>query len=465
MKHLLIAGYLAAMGFGAPAQAQSQDRPPLGVLPAYSRDYTFLADPARRTDALDTLKYIPLGSSPDVYLSLSGEARLRYDDFTHNPGFGINAPLSDDYVFTRAALGADLHLGPRLHLFGQLVSTRVNGKIGALSQTDASGYDWQQGFAEVSLPQTGETHLGLRLGRQEVILGSQRLVALRDGPNIRQAFDGVRFLMKRDRFDLTAFAFHPVRPGVRSFDDRSDRSQDFYGVYATIPLAGVTGAWLDLYVLQLNRRAARFAQGTADERRSSVGGRLWGNRAAIDYNFEALYQFGDFGSKTIRAWTWSSDTGYTPSGLALAPRFGLKADIASGDKNPNDGVLGTFNPLFPKGGYFTETGLVGPANIADLQPNLTLNPSRSVSLVLGIDLLWRQTTADAVYRQPNVPIPGTSGAAKRFTGTQAFVSPTWQIDSHTLLSATFVHASAGQAIRVAGGKPSDYASAWLTYRF
>ncbi len=151
--------------------------------------------------------------------------------------------------------------------------------------------------------------------------------------------------------------------------------------------------------------------------------------------------------------------------LPWSPRFGLKADIASGDKNPNDNELNTFNALFPKGGYFTENGLIGPANIADLQPSLTLNIAPRVNVIVSAVVLWRDKITDAIYRQPNLPIIGTAGLSNRYTGTQYYVSPTWQMNSHLLLSATYVHFAVGKPIKAVGGGDSDYFSTWLTFRF
>lgn len=458
--HIPIACLLALWS----GDALAAPRPALGVMPAYMRDYSFLRSPAEHTDALDDVKYIPFSRDGDTYLSLSGEARLRYDDFSKNPAFGLSSLCADDYVFTRVTLGADLHLGPHVRVFAQLGYTSVDGKRATLSPTDESSADWQQGFIELKTAVSENTDLVGRFGRQEVILGSQRLVALRDGPNLRQSFDGTRLVMKAPAYEVTAFALRPVQPERQDFDDASDRSQDFYGIYATFPIRK-TGAFLDAYALRLFRKDAIFAQGRANERRDSLGVRLWGTKARVDYNFEALYQSGAFGAKVIRAWTFASDTGYTATDLPWSPRIGLKADIASGDKDGRDNALNTFNALFPKGGYFTENGLIGPSNIVDLQPGVTFNPSPKLNIVLSAVILWRDTTADAIYRQPYLPIAGTAGTPGRYTGTQYYVSPSWQISNHLLLSGTYVHFAVGDAIKAVGGGDSDFASAWLTYRF
>src|ERR1700726_2614379 len=76
-------------------------------------------------------------------------------------------------------------------------------------------------------------------------------------------------------------------------------------------------------------------------------------RPGWDFDYEALWQFGTFGAANIRAWTVASETGYRLPTAVLKPRFSAKVDISSGDHPKSDPtILGTFDPLFPKGNYF-----------------------------------------------------------------------------------------------------------------
>src|SRR5207244_3925164 len=163
---------------------------------------------------------------------------------------------------------------------------------------------------------------------------------------------------------------------------------------------------------------------TGNEKRQNIGTRFWGKLSGLDYNFEFVYQFGQFGSGNINAWTTASDTGYTFKDILWSPRLALRADIASGDKDPNKKELNTFNPLFPRGAYFTENALIGPQNFIDLHPYITLIPRKPVIVSIGSDFLWRESIHDAVYRQPNIVIAGTQNSLKRFTGIQPYVLST-----------------------------------------
>ncbi len=157
-------------------------------------------------------------------------------------------------------------------------------------------------------------------------------------------------------------------------------------------------------------------RGGARETRHSVGARLWRIAKPLDYNFEFIYQWGSFGNGDIRAWTAASDTGYTFESLPLHPRLGLKADITSGDRDPNNPDLQTFNPLFPKGAYFSEDGLIGPANHIDLNPSVDLHFTEGLTLSVNWDFFWRESTHDGIYNNCRCPCPirkGQHGSIRR----------------------------------------------------
>src|SRR6185312_6752866 len=101
---------------------------------------------------------------------------------------------------------------------------------------------------------------------------------------------------------------------------------------------------LDLYYLGLYRPLAAFEQGIARELRHTIGTRSWGEPAGFDYNIEAVYQTGAFGPGKIDAWTVASAVGYTVKDLPTGPRVGIQANAISGDADPNNPNLQTFNP-------------------------------------------------------------------------------------------------------------------------
>jgi hypothetical protein len=159
------------------------------------------------------------------------------------------------------------------------------------------------------------------------------------------------------------------------------------------------------------------------------------------------------------------DAGYTVAGLPLSPRLGLKADAISGDGNLHDNRLGTFYPLFPKLPYITEANLVTPANILDLQPNITLELARGVSAKLGWNPLWKESKADAFYAPTLSPQQGTAGTSGRFIGHQTNTSIEWEATEHLTIAATYVHFTPRDAVKPAGAVAGDFVAAWAQFRF
>ncbi|WAC49928.1 alginate export family protein [Asticcacaulis sp. SL142] len=392
-------------------------------------------------------------SAVEAPLKFTLETRLRYENLSEDTSGSAPQPAPEDYVLRRALVGLDWAVDANVRLLGQLGYHDVVGQKGPINATQESGTDIQQAFVEYHTP-----HLRLRAGRQEMPLGSQRLISRRDGPNIRQSFDAVRF----DLGTVTAFIGHPVRIGRRSFDDATNRDQTLLGLYGVFNVPQIKGMQADLYALRLERTAARFANGIADEDRTSVGVRLYGVREAFDYDLEAVVQGGTFGTQTIRAHYVSAHLGYTWAG-GNAPRIALKIDQATGDDH--EGHLKTFNPLFPRGAYLDEAGRVGPTNLVRVGTYLSVKPLRMVTLVMGADGLWRNRVSDALYRQPNLPIAGTAGKGGHYTGTQAFIGATWQISPELNLTTHVSRIDIHSRLNAAGVADTRYIGAWLGWRF
>lgn len=162
----------------------------------------------------------------------------------------------------------------------------------------------------------------------------------------------------------------------------------------------------------------------------------------------------------------ASDSGYTFSSVPLRPRIGLRADIASGDEDPANPDLQTFNPLFPKGAYFSEAGLIGPANFIDLNPCLDLHLAERLTLIVDWDFFWRESTRDGLYNNAVALIRSGKQSDARYIGSMSQAQLLWGIDRHLSFAAIYGHFFAGRFIKESGpGEDVDYLTTWLTYKF
>jgi hypothetical protein len=461
---VIIAVLLAVPMTPASAETETTASAPPYRLNRADEDYRYLVDPARRTDLWDPLKYMPFNEAGSWYLSLGGEARERFEYFNRS-NWGKD-PQDHGYFLQRYFLHGDLHLGKHVRVFTQLQSSLEDGRIGGPRPTDKDELDLHQAFLDLKLDLPENGTFTLRSGRQELAYGSQRIVSVREGPNVRQSFDGFRAILRSGEVQVDGFVTKPVQTNRHVFDDGPDNTKALWGTYAVLPFPLLSQGNIDLYYIGLFRRKANFDQGTARETRHSAGTRLWRTAAPLDYNFEALYQWGSFGNGDIRAWTVASDTGYTLTALPLRPRLGLRADIASGDEDPANRDLQTFNPLFPKGAYFSEAGLIGPANFIDLNPCLDLHLPHKITLIFDWDFFWRESTNDGLYNNAVVLVRSGKTSEARYIGSMPQAQFYWDIDRHLTFVAIYAHFFAGRFLRESGpGEDVDYVTTWLAYKF
>ena len=74
----------------------------------------------------------------------------------------------------------------------------------------------------------------------------------------------------------------------------------------------------------------------------------------------------------------------------------------------------------------------------------------------AVGLLWRQTTADAVYTQPNLAVAGTAGQGERWTGAYGQLRTDYAFTPNLSGAVEAVHYAVGQPLRDAGGHDSNY---------
>jgi hypothetical protein len=430
-------------------------------------DWSFLADPAERQDFWDPIKYVRLRPGRnDWFLSMGGEVRYIWEQIG-NDNWG-QQPFMNGYFNQRYMLHFDIHYGKHFRSFVELKSGLNSYRIGGPRPIDEKKLDFQAAFLEVG---TGDERnwIKFRAGRHEMEYGSGRLIDVREGPNVRLSFDGFKVKTGIGPWQIDGFAVRPDldKPGV--FNNAPDHAIGFWGVYGVRPLK--KNITLDTYYLGLDRKTAAFNRGVGHELRHSIGARLSRSIAQTkpgwDFDYEALSQFGSFGSANIRAWTVASETGYRITTAPLKPRFSVKADISSGD-NPRTNTLGTFNPLFPKGNYFgvLATAGPGPINFIDLHPHVEAAFRHGVTASFDWIAQWRESLRDGVYSVPGFLIIPAGKSNARFIGHRPGTEVRWQVNRHLWFQADYGIFYAGKFVRESQpGRNLNYLALWAGYKF
>jgi Alginate export len=466
---------LMVMFFASPLFLQGQSIPPAESPPPariyqllrVDDDWSFLADPTQRQEFWDPIKYIRLRPGrDDWFLSMGGEAREIWEQIG-NDNWG-QQPFMNGYFNERYMLYFDLHYGEHVRTFVELKSGINSYRIGGPRPIDEKKLDFQAGFLELGTS-SGSNSIRLRVGRQELEYGSGRLIDVREGPNVRLSFDGFMVKSRLDAWQVDGFAVRPDLDNPGPFDNAPNHAVGFWGVYATRPLRHRNS--LEVYYLGLDRKQARFQRGIAQEVRHSLGGRfsrpIATEKAGWDFDYEALWQFGTFGSANIDAWTVASETGYRIPTIPLKPRFSAKADISSGD-NPNSKTLGTFNPLFPKGNYFGVLATTGPGpiNFIDVHPRVEAALPHDVSVSFDWIVQWRESVNDGVYAVPGFLIRAADGSRSRFVGHRPGTEVRWQVNRHMWFQADYGIFYAGRFLKeTQPGRNLNYWALWAGYKF
>ena len=393
-------------------------------------------------------------------VSAGGQVREQSEWFA-NEEWGAEVPDANGYWLQRYMFHLDAPLSRRVRLYGELKSGIEVGRAGGPRPPDEDHLDLHQGFVDLSFgPVT------VRVGRQELAFGSQRLVSVREGPNMRQTFDGGKVVLQRGRWRVDGFGAGYVSTDTGVFDDSPHTGRSLWGVYAVRSRAQDHTEGLDLYYLGYRRSEATFDQGDGREVRHSWGARFWRTSSPLDYNFEAVVQTGRFADTDIRAWTIASDTGYRMETMPGRPRLGLRADISSGDRDRHDDRLGTFNPMFLRGDYFGLISTVAPANHLDLHPQATLNLRDDLVVTAMWLLFWRNQVDDGIYGIPGNVLRSAQGTHSRFVGHSPGGEAVWQVTERLSLTGNASLFTAGPFIKETGpSRTIGFLAGWATYRY
>jgi hypothetical protein len=165
-------------------------------------------------------------------------------------------------------------MGEHVRLFAQFQSSLENDRKGGPRPSDKDELDVHQLLLDLKFNLWGNDSFILRSGRQELSYGSQRIISVREAPNVRQSFDGFRTILRSGEVQIDAFVTKPAQTNRYVFDDGPDNTKALWGMYAVLPFHLLHESNIDLYYIGLYRRNARFDQGTASETRHSVGTRL-----------------------------------------------------------------------------------------------------------------------------------------------------------------------------------------------
>ncbi len=339
--------------------------------------------------------------------------------------------------------------------------------------------DLHQGFFTAG--NLDEFPVSLKVGRQELSYGDERLLGAFDWNNIGRSFDAAKLRWQiTDGFSLDIFSGMPVVPRDDQFDmpNNQDWLSGGWAVFTKIPKTILEGYFL---ARNASRSAInfdsdpQFPQPTARDV-YTIGGRLKskpGELCNFDYTIDGAYQFGDFAPTatsarlTQDAFMFTALGGYTFANLWAKPRLGAEFDYGSGDDNPNDKTHGTFDNLFPTNHkFYGSMDLFSLQNIQDLGVNLSAHPTSRVSLALMGNAFWLASTSDYLYSVTGAPRTtggyGIHPGYDSFVGTECSAIAGYAVTKFAQVEAGYGHFFAGNYIAQSqAGNGGDRDADWV----
>ncbi len=417
-------------------------------------DYSLLLsnDSLRKTLFINKLKAIPFNKSKSIYLSLGGEFRPRFE-YTEHKNWSADVKEDENFYSQRLMFHADMHISKYFRVFGQLTHGLVSLEKPVYAQSDK--LDLHQAFAEFRLP-VKATSLKLRVGRQELFLGSGRLMAVRDGLNSRRSFEMARFIVENKDYVGNLFFGREVKVPNGFFDNVSTDAPYTWGVGLTANTAKVLGK-TTIYYIGFDALTVKYNDGINPETRHTIGLRRFGNVGKrFKYNTEFNYQFGKFGAKNISAFSIEGDWHYNFIDAKFKPDLGIKLDYMSGDGNQNDDNLGTFNPYFNNPAYFGLITQVGAMNMFDIHPTIKLNLAEKFSMVVEADFYWRAELNDGLYGGSKALLRASNDNKSRFIGWQSGLKLDYELNRNITFSNETYLFMAGDFIKETGDSATTF---------
>jgi len=279
--------------------------------------------------------------------------------------------------------------------------------------------------AYLALGNHKEFPVSLKVGRQELSYGDERLVGAFAWNNIGRVFDAAKVRWQNSWFSLDAFTSRIVLPDDNNFNMGNDYNL-FSGAYLTTKKIPKHTA--EFYFFSRNdgpgsttanpasfppfQVPAPFARDiyTLGLRLKSSPGDL-GN---WDYTVESAGQLGNWkptaasARQDHQAYMAAFNLGYTFPETFGTARVAVEYAFGSGDSNAGDNKHETFDNLYPTNHkFYGYMDLLSLQNIHAVRPIFTIKPHPKLSVALEGNLFWLADTHDRVYNVAGLPRGGT----------------------------------------------------------
>jgi predicted porin len=393
--------------------------------------------------------------SPLFYdFELKGRMESRTNNFDFNDS--IDSLTDDTWLLYRSRVGLGYKFSDNFRIYAQGQDAREIDSDrpdipGALGAEGNDPFDLRQLWFEVGNEKKGAS---LKVGRQQLLYGDQRLLGPLEWNNLGRAWDAAKFHYQGSDWWVDAFVSSFVRFDPDGFNKSDwfdngpmDKSEILSGIYFSTTALGFQTT--DLY-------AFHMSQDTAAGNTSFLSlGTRWkstpGKFGPWDYLGEFVGQTGEVAGKDLTAFAGHTEVGYTFK-HDWKPRLAVDYSYGTGDSNATDGKVGTFQNLYPTNHlYYGYLDAFSWQNISNIDVSFKLQPTTKLTLRADFHAFWLATTNDAWYRANGVSTvrPITPGASKQ-AATEVDFTATYAATKNLNFLVGYSHLFAGDYLAATG---------------
>ena len=369
------------------------------------------------------------------WFRLGGQYRGRLEDDT---ALSFVPGASDTYYLERFRLDMYILPTPWLTFKAEMQDSR-NFFYGdrPLLANSYDPFDLREGYVEVGRSESNG--FDVRVGRQQVPLGSKRLVAPGEWPNAGGPFDAVRSYYKMDGMKFEFFAGSPMLVDPNRFDTHIPGEHLYYTYEYFTKL--IPNGNIEPYYMVRTQMNVKDERGDIANATLNTGGiRIYGLLPKrFDYTSETAWQWGWHSRDRVSALAGTHSVGWTVAPVGWKPRISVEFDHASGDKHYQDGKLQTFDSLYAGHGIYTN-GLadrVGWRNIRTVRAGFEFLVSKRLALRTDFYEDYLATTQDGLYTSGGVLKVLNRNATSRHVGCESDIVATYQASANTQITAGF----------------------------
>ena len=360
-----------------------------------------------------------------------------------------------DFTLSRIRFSTAIKPTPWMTLFGEVQDDRSFG----LTRPGAGNRDTldiRQAYVQFGRE---DAWWDVKAGRQKMFFGSERVIGAGEWGNTARVFDAVRFAVHHGPNRVDFFSSSVVNPNEEHWDHHQ-QGNNLHGAYGSLGSI-LKGSKIEPYVLYRTDHLRASHSWTSGIRTAGAAGAAW------NYELELIGQRGAISTTPLHG---SAATVQVQRHFDLRwkPTLLGEFNYASGDKNPTDKVINTYDQLYPTNhGIYGVVDIMGRRNTKNGRAGLWLKPKSWLTTKAEVHTFALASRFDALYSAGGgAIIPAVAGGARSTdVGREIDLIADFKLNPHYDIGAQYGHLIPGAFVRTySPGASRNFYAFFLDFR-